>query len=278
MFFNAIEGIYSHLDDIEPAFVDFNLHYKHPAVRAAGRIRGQLNRLHDSYRFLDEELGEAGRELAQFAARDDDFRRDLEEAGAIDFKLKCAKHDLAEEVEKLRSAAGKPDTKLEELKREMEDLRGTHDRLLEAHRSLHETIAKEGAEKLLLEGDLQKRNGDLGEATKENSRLQAVVEERDEDIRELKASGVELETLAEQRQREIAEAKEERIRLQDLIREKEARISLLTTQPITPVSPLAAWQGGQGGQFPLPSGSAFPMPRLEATQPSPAGRETSPAP
>ncbi|KAK4121455.1 hypothetical protein N657DRAFT_692014 [Parathielavia appendiculata] len=126
-------------------------------------IKDELTRLNDVYHSMEAEMHGYANELELADAREEALGRDLEDARTTNFKLTCAKKDLAEHVHHLKSAAAETEEERRRLRREAER-------------------AKTVAEKHSLEDTIRKCKAEIEQAIAETRRLQGLIPERDEEI------------------------------------------------------------------------------------------------
>lgn len=239
-FVSVANSIFAHVQNIESFIANSGYPPSHPISRAAARIKAQLDRLSDVYQSMGAEVEGMVHELDQFAAREDELKRDLDGSRAANFKLSCANKDLADQVHDFKCTAAETELELRRIKRTSQDLEAKHERLEADHRELEEERRKAGAEKLWLEDTIRKQEAQMEKAADENRRLQVLVQEKEEEIEGLKSDSLGLQSLVHQRGVEAESARADSMRLQGLLRENEARISSLAALPITPVSPMVS--------------------------------------
>ncbi|KAK4155396.1 hypothetical protein C8A00DRAFT_13587 [Chaetomidium leptoderma] len=237
-FLDAVSGIYEHLQDIQPYIISSGCPRNHAASRAPAKIKGQLNRLNHVYWSIKAEAEGLMNEVDQFAAREDELKRELGDSRSANFKLSCAKKDFSEQIHDLRSAAVETEAELYRLKREVDHLEAKHERLEDTYCKLKEERGKISTQRLRLEETVRKRDADIEQAVAENRRLQSLVQDRDKQVEDLKASNLGLRSLVQRHEGEAEQERAENARLQAVVCEKEARITSLTALPITPLSPL----------------------------------------
>lgn len=270
-FATVANNIFAHVQNIEAVILDSGYTPSHPISRAAARIKAQLNRLGDVYHSMGTEVEGMVHELDQFAAREDQLKRELDDSRAANFKLSCANKDLADQVHDFQCTAAETELELRRLKRTSQDLEAKHERLEADHRGLEEERKKMGAEKLWLEDTVRKQGGELENAADENRRLQGIVQKRDEEIEGLKSDSLGLQTLVHQRGVEAEGARAEVMRLQSLLHENEARLSSLAALPTTPLSPMISlgsyFSGGAVIPQLLPPRPVSPLPYIKQEAP-----------
>ncbi|KAG7288307.1 hypothetical protein NEMBOFW57_007838 [Staphylotrichum longicolle] len=198
-FVTVANNIFAHVQNMEAVILNSGYPSTHPISRAAAKIKAQLDRLGHVYQSMGTEVEGMVHDLDQFATREDELKRELDDSRAANFKLSCANKDLADQVRDFRCTAAETELELRRLKRTTQDLEAKHERLEADHRGLEEERKKMGAEKLCLEEAVRKQGEELEKAADENRRLQGLVQKRDEEIEGLKSDSLGLQTLVHQR-------------------------------------------------------------------------------
>lgn len=252
-----------------PALVSINAHVQniervtgyppnHLVPRATAKIKWQLDRLDAIYHSVLPEIKGLEDELRELTARQDGLRRTLEAADTRNFKLTCAKKEIADEADGWKATASEREAALQRQKSEIEELASEHQKLDESHRKLESERLTVDAGKVYLEDVLKKRDAEIGKLTAENFSLKS---------------------LAQEHGSELAKVKAENARLQGLIRQREAEMSCLATGlPYTPSSPLVplisfpilgapAAQAPFGGGHGEVNGRASPAPYIKQEVP-----------
>ncbi|KAK4098125.1 hypothetical protein N658DRAFT_568918 [Parathielavia hyrcaniae] len=216
----------------------------HPARRGVAKIKEGVARLNDVYHSMGAEIQGFANELDNAYAREDALRRDLEDGRTVNFKLTCAKKDLAEQVRELKAAADGAETELRRLRREVRDAEAKAYKLDASYREAQTERAKVVAEKLSLEAIIRKREAEAKDAAAEASRMKFLVVDLRKEIEGLKSDNARFQNLAQQRELEADNARAEIAKLQAQSQQAQQAAS-----PITPVSSLEPL-----GAAPLPSG------------------------